>query len=324
MTSIIYIIPYFGKFPSLFPVWLESCRKNYTVNWLIFTDDQTPYNYPENVQVTYCTFEEIKTMIQESFPFHVNLDNPYKLCDFKVAYGLIFKDYIKNFDFWGFCDIDLIWGDIRSFFTESLFATYDKIGYQGHSTLFRNTSNINCLFLEPLGKEKFEDLIKSDKNEFIDENFINRLFDAKRVKTYKEPIFANLSPFVYNFKINHLRSEDRPKNKRFVFSYEDGKLYRQAVVNRRIFKDEYLYVHFLKRKIEIKINPKTNKYLIVPNALIPYRALNTDFINQANKPHTIRFAIKHFKENAYKLNFHTFFPILITKVKGYYKLFTKC
>lgn len=324
MTSIIYIIPFFGKFPSLFPIWLESCRRNHTVNWLIFTDDQTPYDYPKNVQVVYCTFEEIKIMIQKSFSFHVDLDTPYKLCDFKVAYGLIFKDYIKNFDFWGFCDIDLIWGNIRSFFTENLLTTYDKIGYQGHSTLFRNTENINHLFLEPLGKEKFEDLVKSNKNEFIDENFINRLFDTKGVKMYKEPIFANLSPFVYNFKINHLRSEDKPKNKRFIFSYENGNLYRIAVVKNKIFKDHYLYVHFLKRNMDIKITPKDNNYLIVPNIILPYQELTINFINEANKPHAIRFAIKHFRENAHKLNWCTFFPILYTKIKGYYRLFTKC
>lgn len=324
MTSIIYIIPYFGTLPSFFSVWLESCRKNYNINWLIFTDDHTPFDFPENVHVIYCTFDDIKERIKNSFSFPIYLDKPYKLCDYKVAYGLIFKDYIKDFDFWGFCDIDLIWGDIRSFFTENLLKKYDKIGYQGHSTLFRNTKHINSLFLESLGEESFEKLIKSDKNEFIDENFINRLFDSKGMKTYKEPIFANLSPFVYNFKINHLKTKDRLKNKHFIFSYENGKLYRMAVVKETVYKDEYLYVHFLKRKMDINISPKTNNYLIVPNALIPYKTLNADFIKQANKSHAIRFVITHFKENAYKLNIRTFFPILATKIKGYYKLFTKC
>lgn len=324
MYSIIYIIPYFGKLPHSFSVWLGSCKRNPTIKWLIFTDDHTSYHYPDNVKVVYCTFTEIRERIQKKLPFPIALSEPYKLCDFKVAYGLAFADYTEGYDFWGFCDIDLIWGDIRSFFTEKLLSTYDKIGYQGHSTLFHNTDRINRMFLERLDNECFEELVKSDKNMFIDEDFINRIFESNGITTYREPIFANLSPFVANFKINHLRPEDRPKNKHFIFSYENGKLYRVAVVKGKIVKDPYLYVHFLKRDMSVDINPNDTHYLIVPNSLIPYQTPTIDFINNANKPHAIRFAIRHFRENAHKLNWHTFFPILWTKVKGYYKLFTKC
>lgn len=324
MKSIIYIIPYFGKLPLLFPVWLESCRRNPTVNWLILTDDHTGYDYPDNVTVVYCEFTTLQDKIQSTFTFPVTIDVPYRLCDFKVAYGLIFAEYIRGYDFWGFCDIDLIWGDIRSFYTESLLNEYNKIGYQGHSTLFRNTDKINNLFLTSLGEECFSKLIKSNKNEFIDEDFINRLFEANGIAIYREPVFANLSPFVYNFKINHLKLEDRKKNRRFIFSYEDGRLYRISVYKNIIYKDSFLYVHFLKRDMEIKISSNAKQYLIVPNALIPYLKPTIKFIKKANKPHAIAFAIKHFRENAYKLNLHTFFPIIYRKIKGYYRLFTKC
>ena len=43
MTTILYIVPYFGKFPRLFPVWLHSCANNPTVNWLILTDDKRDF-----------------------------------------------------------------------------------------------------------------------------------------------------------------------------------------------------------------------------------------------------------------------------------------
>lgn len=323
MTSIAYIIPYFGKFPELFPVWLESCRRNPTVEWLIFTDDATPYDYPANVKVHICSFSQVQERAADLFDFPINLTTPYKLCDMKVAYGLLFEEWLKAYDFWGFCDVDLIWGDIRHFFTEDLLAKYDKVGYQGHSTLFRNTSFINHLFLEPLGNESFQELVQSEKIEFIDEDFINRLFEKKGIRVYTEPIFANLSSFVYNFKLDHLRSEDRPRNKRFIFSYERGKLYRLAAVKGKVFKDEYLYVHFLKREMNIEIGAKEEEYLIVPNKLIPYTEADAEYIVSADAPHAIRFAIKHFKENAYKLNWRTIIPITIKKVKGYYRLWVK-
>ena len=57
MYSIAYVVPYFGKFPKGFQFWLLSCKCNPSIDWLIFTDDKTPYDYPENVKVTYWTFD---------------------------------------------------------------------------------------------------------------------------------------------------------------------------------------------------------------------------------------------------------------------------
>jgi hypothetical protein len=31
------------------------------------------------------------------------------------------KDYLKGYDFWGFGDLDLVYGDIRAFLTERVF-----------------------------------------------------------------------------------------------------------------------------------------------------------------------------------------------------------
>lgn len=143
MKKIKYIIPYFGKLPKNFQFWLLSCAKNPTVNWLIFTDDITEYNYPDNVEVKYTTFEEIKERIQKLYDFEILIDRPWKLCDFKVAYGEIFEDELQGFDFWGHCDIDLVWGNIRKFITDEILEKYEKIGFQGHSTLYKNTKEVN-------------------------------------------------------------------------------------------------------------------------------------------------------------------------------------
>ena len=60
MKKIAYVILYFGKFNDFFPLWLKSCKENPTIDFLIFTDDRTNYNYPKNVKVNYFTFEQIK------------------------------------------------------------------------------------------------------------------------------------------------------------------------------------------------------------------------------------------------------------------------
>ena len=104
MKSIAYVIPYFGKFPKGFELFLMSCKNNPTIDWLIFTDDKTKYEYPENVKVFYDTFEEIKKRVQQNFDFEIVLDKPYKFCDYKPAYGEIFQEELK--DYGKLCKVD--------------------------------------------------------------------------------------------------------------------------------------------------------------------------------------------------------------------------
>lgn len=142
MYSIAYVVPYFGKFPKGFQFWLLSCKCNPSIDWLIFTDDKTPYDYPENVKVTYWTFDQMKKKVQAIYDFPIFLERPYKLCDFKPAYGEIFADELKDYDFWGHCDIDLVWGNIRKFYTDEVLGQYEKVGFNGHSNLYKNTPEV--------------------------------------------------------------------------------------------------------------------------------------------------------------------------------------
>ena len=126
-SSICLVILYFGKLPNYFNLWLTSCKYNNTINFLLFTDDKTKYDYPNNVRVIYTTFEEIRNQIQSKFDFRITLEKPYKLCDFKPAYGYIFNKYLKGYDFWGHCDLDVIFGNLRKFLPEEILKEYDKI-----------------------------------------------------------------------------------------------------------------------------------------------------------------------------------------------------
>ena len=48
MTKIAVILCYFGKLPENFSLFAESCRRNATIDFLLFTDD-TPTHLPENM-----------------------------------------------------------------------------------------------------------------------------------------------------------------------------------------------------------------------------------------------------------------------------------
>ncbi len=150
--QIIFIIAYMGDYPWYFPYFLHSCRYNPTIDFLIFTDNQTPLEHlPENVKIVPFTLEQFNADATKALGFEVSVKYGYKLCDFKPAYGYIFSDYIKEYDFWGHCDIDLIFGNIRLYMTDELLNEYYIISARhdyltGCFALYRNNPYMRELF----------------------------------------------------------------------------------------------------------------------------------------------------------------------------------
>lgn len=147
--SIALVYCYFGKLPWYFPWFTNSCRYNTTVDFYIYTDQPAPAGLPENVNVKSVTVESFRALAESKIGFSINLDYSYKLCDLKPAYGLIFEDDLKGYDYWGIGDIDIIFGDIRAFLSE--LSTVDvfcvRLEYvTGYFSLFRNTPYFTNLF----------------------------------------------------------------------------------------------------------------------------------------------------------------------------------
>ena len=125
--KIALIVPYFGTLPDYFQLFLDSCAWNPGFDWLIFTDDHRPFRYPKNVRKIPMTFEGCKALIQSRFDFEIALPTAQKLCDYKCAYGYIFREYLEGYDWWGHCDLDQIFGNLGAFITEEMLHTYDKV-----------------------------------------------------------------------------------------------------------------------------------------------------------------------------------------------------
>ena len=153
--KVAFLIPYYGAFPNYFNLWLHSASNNPNFDFIFFSDiDCSSYAFPSNVQVNPIPFDALKTKIQDKFDFEICLDDPYKLCDFKPAYGYIFEEYLREYDLWGFIDIDLILGRIADFIPSETLQEFDIIGCHGHFTLFRNNEHVNNFFMtEPKSGE---------------------------------------------------------------------------------------------------------------------------------------------------------------------------
>ena len=151
-NSIAILICWYGPYPWYFRYFVHSCSFNPTIDYYIITDNQQQIDYvSKNITVVHKTLNEIKTTISEKLGFVVNLSYPYKLCDFRPAFGVIFSEIVKEYEFWGSSDIDLLYGDIRNFMTEEVLQSYDIISLRpeyvtGFFSLYRNSEFVNLLF----------------------------------------------------------------------------------------------------------------------------------------------------------------------------------
>ncbi|WP_294953801.1 DUF6625 family protein [uncultured Eubacterium sp.] len=305
MKSICYVVPYFGKFPVSFPLWLVSCGANPTVDWLIFTDDTTPYDYPQNVKVNYCSFDDMRKRIQEKFDFPVVIDRGWKLCDFRDAYGEIFEEELKGYDFWGHCDCDLMWGNIRKFLTDDVLEKYEKVGFYGHSTLYKNTPEVNSRHrVEIDGLLNYKTVYSTSQSFGFDETGIENIYKHLGIDYYKEVHFANLTKYETKFHLDCFPDEDEYKNNRQVFTWKDGTLLRHYVHNGKIYDEEFYYIHFWCRPMSYKVSNYSDKaeYLIYSDVVTdkPFK-LTQKLINAKGVSHPLAFYAKSLWQNRHKL-----------------------
>lgn len=121
------LICYFGKFPWYSHYFLHSCKYNPDIDFYLISDNVPFSTLPSNVFFIRRTIKDIEKIALKKLGFKININNSYKLCDFKPTYGFLFSELIKAYDFWGCGDIDVIFGDIRKFITNELLNNYDTI-----------------------------------------------------------------------------------------------------------------------------------------------------------------------------------------------------
>lgn len=322
MYKICYIVPYFGKLPQNFQLWLYSCYKNPTIDWLILSNDKTNYNYPSNVKFINCEFNDIVNLIKSYYNFEIKINSYWELSLFKPAYGEIFQKYIKEYDFWGHCDIDLLWGNIRKFLTDSLLTKYDKIGFQGHSTLYRNNEEVNSRYKIKVPNEiNYIDVFSGQIRYSFDENGMETIYKYLKIPYYKETNFAHLSKYDYSFVLKYLPENCYYKNRRQIFLWEDGTLNRYYVEKNRkeIEKEEFMYIHFFCRPISYKYdNDKMcEKYIIYPDVVKEFndKKVTLKLLNKYGKNSKIKYYIKSIYYNRKKLTLKKIKENIIRMIK---------
>lgn len=186
--KIALIICWYGAYPWFFPYFIHSCTYNPTIDFYIITDNKDIIpNKPVNVIIIKKSIEQIKISALKKLGFAVNIDYPYKFNDFKPAYAFLFPEIIKGYHFWGYGDIDVIYGNIRNFITEEILQVHDVISVRhdflpGAFSLYKNCEQINELFMK---SKDYKKVFTEYKHYCFDEtNFTYKAF-AKGIPVEK-------------------------------------------------------------------------------------------------------------------------------------------
>ena len=281
MKKACFIIPYFGRFPVHFPLWLHSAGKQEEYDFYFLTDIAYDRARPENVKLVHMTLGDIAQRVRDVLGIEPALKDAYKLCDFKPAYGLLFPEIVEPYPFWGFIDVDIILGNMAHFLTEELFAKFDKIGVQGHMTLMRNCEKVNRLFMTDTGGRfiDYKTVFQDGYCFHFDENDLCAHSDEYGVSFCVFPNYWDVTPWKFPFLWRISADRFGPA----VFRYENGDLYMDRLLDEEIQTVEMMYVHFQKRSMSVEPNLDYDRYLAIPNSFVPYRDITPDFICRVNK-----------------------------------------
>ncbi len=272
-----FVVPYFGMLPHTTPLFLKTCASNPEYNWLILTDDKTPMDYPCNVKVIYCSFSEFRDKIQSCFDFKIALGSPKKLCDFKPAYGYILSEELKDFAFWGYCDLDQCFGNLSRFISREVLEQYDKLFTLGHMTIYRNTPEINTLFMKESQyygmtyREVFSNPDNRSFDEWPEQININILAEEAGIRINTDVDYVDVGPYRSDF-VNalfdvHTRRWSIDSIGQLLITWDNGTMHTvwkspEGYLRQR----ETMYVHLQKRTMNIPDN-LSDVFLIYPDTV---------------------------------------------------------
>ena len=256
MKRILVLFPHFGMLPPQYKMWRASARYNSDIDFLFFTDcDVKP---APNIIVHKIAFADFKQLVQSKF-------------DYRPAFAYILSKYIKNYDFWGWGDLDVVYGNIRHFITDEVLSHYKMISGFGHFTLYHNDEYTNTFFMKQVdGYVDYKEVFTNQSSAYYDEYGYKGFGDKWRgchpEECWLEWPFDNASRPKEAFHFNSLTRGW----KQVIFEHVDNKLYMVRFSNGQLEKKESLYAHFQHRGFMKDHVTDYTHFIVTPGAIIDY------------------------------------------------------
>lgn len=252
------IICWYGKLPNYFEIWQKSCSYNKDYDFIVVTDqDFEPLG--SNIILKKMSLAEVNELINKKLDINIKIEKPYKFCDFKPAYGKIFEDSLRAYEFWGHCDMDQIFGKISNFVTNEILDNYEKINKLGHFCLYKNCKKMNELYKKDGSIFSYKEVFSNNENYAFDEKTGMEMIVKKN--NIKIKCIDNYADMYIRYKRYKMSGTTNYKYQAFL--WENGKLFRVYENNGILNREELMYLHFQKKKPNIKVENSSYTRLII-------------------------------------------------------------
>lgn len=265
MKKICLIQVWFGKLPDFFEMHLRTCSDQKNIDFLFFTDqveDSRLQDISPNIIVKYLDVEIYKDIFQQKIHFVPNLTKHYKLCDHKILYPYLFSQFLIKYDYVGFYDIDVFFGDIYSFVKDSLEENFISIGdeycfpgIRGPFAIWKNIQRNNEMFLNI---PNLQNLLMEENTILSDENNFNQVLQKKQLHVKNFGEYSNFRNGEYIEKTKYENKQLFINDKEAIlahFFYKNSfKIYstKDAIYSfsKKNLVDDYYWVTYFDKKYE--------------------------------------------------------------------------
>lgn len=272
----ILIVVYFGRPPVYFPLFLKSCSMNPDIVWLLVGDCFEEQELSENVRTQHMEFSEFQQLVRDRLDADYEVCSVSKICDYKPAFGYLFEDRIREFNWWGYCDLDQIFGQLKPWIEDPQLQTKQKLFCLGHLTLYKNTEENNRLFMNSLnGDCPYQRVFRKRKCTGFDEwsgESINEICLANEIPAEYSTPGADIDPYRTAFSILNFDVQTRTYSsslENVIFHWKNGTLTGLYLENGKLQEQEFPYVHLQKRKMKVLPAAYSGcSFYIVPNRFV--------------------------------------------------------
>ena len=294
MNKIAIICPYFGKFPSYINLTFKSMERKKFIDWYIFTDNIINQKKDENIKIIHYTFDDFKVLVNKKIG--TSVINAYKICDYKPTFGHLFENYIKKYEFWGYCDLDVIFGNLRNFLTAERLKKFDKIYDLGHLTIIRNSEETRLAYKNNVNSKKidYKKLLNSEFIFVLDETYdqnhqgINGVLKANGYKIFDDrKEYADISIKYNNFYPCHMEKYKYY----YILNMENGLFLKKY--KEKLYCKEIAYIHLQQKKNLPVFCVNMDEYMILPKGFFDVQKLDDKFFYTQS--------FKYFKYIKYRL-----------------------
>ena len=225
------------------PLFVRSVELNPSIQVFLISTNAVR-RLPANITHIPWSLSDIERRVREFIDPSLSVPHAYKLCDFRPFFGMLFPDLVRDFDFWGYCDLDLVFGNLSRLLTDDRLADTDVFFADAHMVVGHFALYRNCPIVNALGKRlpNYISLLASSDHMSCDELGMSQVLAANPEIRWSMARSLSESQFTIKANGKMMGQTSGVLGSRHRIYWRNGSAF---IKSREYGQQEVLYLHFM-------------------------------------------------------------------------------